>query len=280
MRKKLSFYTAILTYFLIVFGGYVASSESGMGCGPEWPLCNGEVIPELHGDTLIEFGHRVIGAVIFMLTVILFVIIKKENSLAIKAKKAADWMLALLIFQLIAGAIVVFYHLPSIIITIHLLIAMVFLGILIWYWRYDDRRSIKNGVPIIKHLNVLIIVLLATIVVGAYVKHEYYGLACGWFTCGDSFMPTTLPGFIQTFHRVLAFISVLYMALITYKVFKIKNDILMHRLSLAILVILAQAIIGIMTILTSISLSFAVWHLAAATLVFAIIVEARVMILK
>src|SRR5690625_3486814 len=76
--RNIAFITIILTYFLIVFGGYVASSESGMGCGPDWPLCNGEVIPELHGETLIEFGHRVIGAVLFIFTFILFWKVKKE----------------------------------------------------------------------------------------------------------------------------------------------------------------------------------------------------------
>src|SRR5699024_1630981 len=185
MRKKLAFYTAILTYFLIVFGGYVASSESGMGCGPEWPLCNGKVIPELHGETLIEFGHRVIGAVIFILTMMLFVYIKKDMTITTTAKKIANWMIAFLIFQLIAGAIVVFYHLPSIIITVHLLIAMFFLGMLIWFWRLNTVTINKNNMKInklfIPHLDILIIMLLVTIGIGGYVKHEYYGLACNWF---------------------------------------------------------------------------------------------------
>ena len=32
--KRIALLSIIVTYFLIVFGGYVASSESGMGCGP------------------------------------------------------------------------------------------------------------------------------------------------------------------------------------------------------------------------------------------------------
>lgn len=283
MRGKLAFYTGVLTYLLIVFGGYVASSESGMGCGPEWPLCNGSIIPELHGETLIEFGHRVIGAIIFFLTIILFIMIKKDRTIDTTAKKVANWMIILLTIQLVAGAIVVFYHLPPIIITIHLLIAMVFLGILIWYWRLDDGMFIGSTDMkklLIPHLNTLIVMLLFTIAIGAYVKHKYYGLACGWFACGNSLFPKTIPGVMQTFHRFLALISVFYMIVLTYIVYIIKFSLLKKRMLFALVIILIQVIIGIMTILTSISISFAVWHLAAATLVLAIIMEARIIISK
>lgn len=86
-RKQLAFITFILTYLLIVFGGYVASSESGMGCGPEWPLCNGKVIPQLQGDTLIEFGHRIIGAILFLMTIFLYIQLRKENENMLKMRK-------------------------------------------------------------------------------------------------------------------------------------------------------------------------------------------------
>ncbi|OZU90194.1 hypothetical protein CIL03_03360 [Virgibacillus indicus] len=280
-KERLAFATVILTYFLIVFGGYVASSESGMGCGPEWPLCNGEVIPELSGDTLIEFGHRVIGAVLFILTIILFAKVRKENNQL--ANKVANWMLSLLTLQLIMGAIVVFYHLPSSIITLHLLIAMIFLAMLIWFWRYKDpSASFKHnhGIALKKHLNILITLLFITIGIGAFIKHQHYGLACGWLDCGNTMLPGSLPELLQFIHRLLALISSLYILFIAYKAFSINYIALKSRMILALLVVFTQLIIGIMTIVSFISLSFAVLHLAAAALLFAILAEARITIGK
>jgi heme a synthase len=274
-REKLTVLAIVLTYLLIVFGGYVASSESGMGCGPEWPLCNGEVIPELKGDTLIEFGHRVIGAVLFALTIILFLQVKREKS-SPQERVAANWMLGLLIIQLIAGAIVVFYHLPSIVITIHLLIAMIFMSILIWLWRYKYTRiHLRNNHYMKKHLSILSIVLFITLALGAYIKHQHYGMACGFLECSNGILPTSWPELLQTTHRLLALLSTIYLLYLTVKAFTIRNAKLTARMFLALAVICGQLIIGVLTIVSFISISFAVLHLALATLLFAIVVEAR-----
>jgi len=50
--------TALSIYVLIVLGGLVASTDSGLAC-PDWPLCNGQVLPSLTISVLIEFTHRV-----------------------------------------------------------------------------------------------------------------------------------------------------------------------------------------------------------------------------
>nr|WP_163969785.1 COX15/CtaA family protein [Oceanobacillus halotolerans] len=276
--KKLTFITIVLTYFLIVFGGYVASSESGMGCGPDWPLCNGEVIPELQGETLIEFGHRVIGAILFIFTSIIFWKLKTEDNS--KVRHVANWLLTLLIIQLIMGAIVVFYHLPPVIITIHLLIAMIFLALLIWIWRNQSHASSEKSQSLKKHFHFLTLLLIITIGLGAYVKHNHYGLACGWLTCNNSFFPNSISGFFQTIHRYVAFIVSIHIVYITYYVFQNNLSLLKGRMVVATIIIFIQLLIGILTILSNISISYAVIHLAAATLLFAIVIETSFVIRK
>lgn len=54
----------VYTYIVIYTGAYVRHTASGMGC-QGWPLCNGELIPELSGQVGIQFGHRI--AAIFLL---------------------------------------------------------------------------------------------------------------------------------------------------------------------------------------------------------------------
>ncbi len=55
--QAVSMATALSIYVLIVLGGLVASTDSGLAC-PDWPLCNGQVLPNLTINVLIEFTHR------------------------------------------------------------------------------------------------------------------------------------------------------------------------------------------------------------------------------
>src|SRR4051812_49917404 len=67
--RRLADLTALVTFLLIIVGGVVRVSDSGLGCGAGgsgtkgWPLCGGDVIP-LVGDenTFIEFSHRLLAA--------------------------------------------------------------------------------------------------------------------------------------------------------------------------------------------------------------------------
>ena len=63
----LAFAAAVLTVGLVTYGAWVRVSGSGLGC-PDWPLCDGAVVPKLEGETAVEFGHRVYAGVT-MLTV-------------------------------------------------------------------------------------------------------------------------------------------------------------------------------------------------------------------
>ncbi|WP_286230953.1 COX15/CtaA family protein [Neobacillus mesonae] len=282
--RRLSFICIVLTYLLIVFGGYVASSESGMGCGPEWPLCNGKVIPTLQGETLIEFMHRVIGAVLGGLSIILlFKLMREKNGYT--ARFISVMMIGLLIIQVLLGAVVVVLDLPSIIITIHLLVAAVFLACLIWIWRNSGDKERVYSVflkavehkRITMHINILIFLLLLTFAFGAYIKHETYGLACGWLGCRQSFLPSTTPEWLQTIHRCLAVMTAVYILLLTYWAFVRKwGRGLQRRFLLCSLFVILQLVIGVVVIETLVAIPWAVFHLAIGTALFAFVSEARV----
>lgn len=280
--KRLAFLTIVLAYFLIVFGGYVASSESGMGCGPEWPLCNGLVIPILEGDTLIEFAHRVIGAILGIMTTILYFSIQKSNPVR-ELDKVSKVLMLLLIIQILLGAAVVWMDLPAVVVSVHLIVAMLFLAALIWIWsNADEQRSLAvfgKDKSLQNKFNGLLVVTLLTLFLGAYIKHEAFGLSCGWLECANGFMPVSIPAMVQTGHRILAGVVAFYIFILTYLSFINKwGPGLQNRLMAASLLVLSQIIIGILTIISYIEISWAVLHLAFGTVLFAIVFEAGVFV--
>ncbi len=66
--QRISLATAILTYALIVVGGVVRVTGSGLGC-PDWPLCHGNVVPAARVDAIIEYSHRFVAGIVTLLTV-------------------------------------------------------------------------------------------------------------------------------------------------------------------------------------------------------------------
>lgn len=63
----LALIASVLTVGLIAYGSWVRVSGSGLGC-PDWPLCEGVLVPEIEGATAIEFGHRVYAGITMLLT--------------------------------------------------------------------------------------------------------------------------------------------------------------------------------------------------------------------
>ena len=282
--KRIALLSIIVTYVLIVFGGYVASSESGMGCGPEWPLCNGKVIPVLQDETLTEFAHRFIGLILVILAVLLFMLIRHTNS-SNRIQFASAWMICLLTFQVLAGAVVVVLDLPSIVVTIHLVTAMLFMLSLLWIFRAENQTSfstttnVKKRKKIITHLNVLLALLLLTIGMGAYIKHMNYGLACDWLNCGSGWLPVTGPQILQTLHRGLAFVTVIYIVFLTVLAFTRNWEIKVKtRMMFASAFVLLQVLSGVLTVITSISIPWAVVHLAIGTALFMILADTRIIL--
>ena len=50
----------VYNMLVILWGALVRATGSGAGCGSHWPLCNGQVLPEISSiQTQIEFAHRV-----------------------------------------------------------------------------------------------------------------------------------------------------------------------------------------------------------------------------
>lgn len=57
--QGLAWAAAISVFAMLVLGGVVRVTESGLGCGDDWPLCSGQWLPPLESKAIIEYAHRV-----------------------------------------------------------------------------------------------------------------------------------------------------------------------------------------------------------------------------
>ena len=78
--RKLALATLVATFVLILVGGVVRVSDSGLGCGPAgsgfhgWPFCNGDVVPGVDLNSIVEYTHRVLAIVVGFMMLALVVL--------------------------------------------------------------------------------------------------------------------------------------------------------------------------------------------------------------
>ena len=145
--RYLASLTSIATYALIVLGGTVRATDSGLAC-PDWPRCHGQLIPPLDTPVLIEYSHRLAAASVGVLILGMAVTVwlwHRDNRLVLAGATAA---ILLLIAQVLVGGVTVNMELPDTVVAAHLAIALVLLAVLIVtacgaFWQ--GRRQVSNG---------------------------------------------------------------------------------------------------------------------------------------
>src|SRR2546423_1023154 len=66
--RRLAAAAAFLTVILIVAGGLVTNTDSGLAC-PDWPTCFGSPMPHMAGGVAVEHTHRLIATALGLCTV-------------------------------------------------------------------------------------------------------------------------------------------------------------------------------------------------------------------
>lgn len=144
--RRLALGSTLITYLLIFLGGLVRVSGAGLGC-PDWPKCFGRWIPPLSAAQVpaefnaatfnltlawIEFVNRLAGMItgLFILVTAVWAIMhfRRQPRIVLPATAAA----VLVAVQGWYGSIVVSSHLQSITVSVHLVLALIIVGLLIY----------------------------------------------------------------------------------------------------------------------------------------------------
>ena len=214
--QKLNWVLVFMTFDLIVFGAFTRLTDSGLGC-PDWPGCYGTSNPfHALGDirqaesalptgpvtvikAWIEMIHRYLAMTVGALILVqLGLAFSRVKSLGKKPLLGSLGLLVLVCVQGAFGAWTVTLKLQPIIVTTHLMLALVLLACLTayaqqsWGSQSSSVRAIRVRPLSAQLLTLSFVVLFIQVFLGAWVSTNYAVLACPDFpTCIGAAWPET-----------------------------------------------------------------------------------------
>ncbi len=263
--RRFGILTIASVFFLIFVGGLVRSTGSGMGC-PDWPKCFDNWVPptdlsQLPADykerfkvegheiadfdvfkTWTEYVNRLVGVftgfLIFLTVFFAIPYLKKDKSI---------FWLSFLAFLLVGfqgwiGAKVVSSNLSYWMVTIHMLIALVIVGLLIYTITRSQTFTITPVYfdPTLRAimLVILILVILQTLI-GTQVRSNIDQLAISMGEQNRALWINNL-GLMFKVHRSFSIVSFVFIAWMMLKIRKgFDRKSLLYRAGLATLLLVA-----------------------------------------
>jgi protoheme IX farnesyltransferase len=281
LLRRLAWTGAALTFGLIVLGGVVRITGSGMGCGDHWPRCNGEWFPPLDLPTLIEIGHRWAAALVSIVVIAMTVVAWLRHRVDALLRTPATLALLLLIVQVLLGAVTVWLLLPSWVVISHFANAMVLLAAIL----VTALRSGQGSVPLPpyeRHRDHRLVIGtaglgLGVILFGGQVANFNAGLLClGFPLCNGSLLPPPTPlASLHWTHRVLAFVFLGLILALAARLYRRqdRSSLRLRRWATIVLVVtLAQIALGAVMVGRLLPPGFRAAHLMMGTALWATLV--------
>ena len=199
--------TILAMFGLITLGALVRATDSGLGC-PDWPLCQGKIIPAFDYHVIIEYSHRMTASVVGLLVVASAVMVwwKHRNSRSLTT--LMTFAVVALLVQVILGGITVMNELPAGVVTAHLFAAEVLIATLIIALLILRQPLPARGAPrdpyfywVVGMAAVTMIILLS----GTYIVGRDASAVCpDWPLCNGGGLPDFGLQWEHMAHRVVA----------------------------------------------------------------------------
>ena len=272
--------TVIATYLLIVLGAFTRISGSGMGCGTDWPLCNGQLFPPLQFEPIVEWSHRFVASIIGVLIVGTAV----AASVFYRRVGLIFWpawiAVGLVIVQVLLGMVTVRLDVPRPVVALHLAVALLTLAnstmvaLVAAYYQEGSAREADLVEPQPKRFFGLAIwsagLAFVVLVSGALVRATNTELACvEWPLCGAlQASVTRFQAEIHMGHRYLTLIQMgllLVCVVLAARAGRSMRKLRGHTFGMLALFLL-QGLAGGVMVLTGLAAFWKMAHVALATL--------------
>ncbi len=265
--------SAVSAYLLIVLGGLVRITGSGLAC-PDWPLCHGRLIPPFQGPILIEYSHRLAAALVSGLVVATALAAAGVRRWLPQAVPTALSVLGIVAVQIILGALTVKLELTPALVVTHLGVAMLFLAVLL-VQAVGALRGAADALPASPSLHRLVQAAAAAtylmILIGGYVAASGAGLACPDVPLcrGAALLPPGLGARMHMLHRgwsLVVLALVLWTSAAAARAAPGGGRAIPAAARLAVALVLAQFALGLLNIVTRLTPLVRGAHLGIAAL--------------
>ena len=143
---RLTFVALGLLWVIVPSGAMVRLTASGLGC-PDWPLCDGNVVPASTGHQLIEFSNRVVSAVVVAVAILSWFVARRIPDGPPALRRWSGAVALTTAAQLPLGGVTVLTGLHPLAVGAHFLLSMVTLALVTLLvlsaldWRAGRRRG-------------------------------------------------------------------------------------------------------------------------------------------
>jgi cytochrome c oxidase assembly protein subunit 15 len=314
--QLLTLITLFLTFDLVLFGAFTRLTDSGLGC-PDWPGCYGYVSPVgaydkiaaeqsqmptgavTHTKAWIEMIHRYMAMAVggLILTLAMFAWVRRWRG-GYSGVVLPTFTLLWVCLQGAFGALTVTMKLFPLIVTLHLLGALVLLGLLTLQVQRDRLQSgltepyhLRSGLFAATWLGVML--LTVQVLSGGWVSTNYAVLACNTFPqCQGSWWPLmnfeqgftlwrhlgqTAEGETLTFealtaihyvHRLSAYVVLVYLGWLAWRL----RHVAKSPAKLLLGLLLLQLLTGLSNVVLGWPLVAAVMHTGGAAAIVVVLV--------
>jgi heme a synthase len=175
---RFAIFLAVCTFILLIAGALVTSKDAALSV-PDWPLSYGTLTPPMVGGIVYEHTHRVIAAVVGLLTIVLAVLLWRKDQRR-WVRNLGFAAIGAVVAQGLLGGLTVLLYLHYGIPVAHACLAQIFFGTVVsiavftsrWWIselpQIEDRGS--PSIHTIATLNAAVIFL--QVVLGAGFRHQ------------------------------------------------------------------------------------------------------------
>ena len=292
ITSRLALATSILMFGLIVIGSVVRTTGSGLAC-PDWPLCQGRIIPPFQFNVLIEWFHRCVALLVSLMLFGTVGWIVTQRPVRARLGGLAALAVLLLFVQVLLGALTVWKLLAPQVVSAHLATALALFTTMLTTAlsaraRADDvadpvratagaaatpeAPSPVEGGSLTPLFAIAAALTFAQALLGGIVSTNGAGLACpDWPTCnGVLFPPMQGAVALQMLHRFGAYTLLAVMLGVLVRTRRVADPVLRSGGGLLFGLTLVQALFGVLNVRLGIPVWLSALHLGMATAILAL----------